>query len=634
MGLFLQVCELLNNKNKINKMSQMRYKAIISSILLFIINFTLSFAGPTFQQSVEQKNENRPNVIVIMTDDQGYGELSVHGNPILRTPKLDALHQQSIRLTDFHVAPMCTPTRGQLLTGLDAARNGAVNVSSGRSLLRKGLKTIANYYSESGYGTGIFGKWHLGDNYPFRPEDRGFEETLWFPSSHIGSVPDYWGNDYFDDVYMKNGKREKLEGFCTNVFFEKAMDWMKTCKEREKPFFTYLPTNAPHQPFYAPEKDIAEMEKVVERSQWSGMESHKKHDFIRYLAMIRNIDWNIGRLMEFLGTQGLMDNTIVIFLTDNGSTFGPDYFNAGMCGKKTQLYEGGHRVPFFIRWPKGKGFDRPRDIDGLTQVQDVLPTLLDLSGIKYDSEVFSGQSLAPVFAGEKPIPDDRMLFVSYSEMPFFFDYPSPFSNSIMNETGGAVLWKKWRLLKNSELYDLDADPLQKNNVISRYPEVVKYMNEKRAEWWSGLEAFVNKPERIIIGSDEENPLLLSSCDWLDVFVDQQIQVQKGVRKNSFWLLEVAKKGTYEFQLRRWPKEYDIPLNKCGNEEDALDIAAAKIFISGDGVDLRKRRAVNEDDKMVVFTANLDSGKIALHTWFEDPNGEAISGAYYVYVQRK
>lgn len=612
----------------------MKYIAMISGLLLSVVNVNSSFAVQPSQAEASQNKGTHPNVIIIMTDDQGYGELSVHGNPILKTPRLDAFHQQSIRLTDFHVAPMCTPTRGQLMTGLDAARNGAVNVSSGRSLLRREVKTMANFFSEGGYRTGIFGKWHLGDNYPYRPEDRGFDETLWFPSSHVGSVPDYWGNDYFGDVYMKNGQREKFEGFCTNVFFENAMAWMKSCQANGQPFLTYLPTNAAHQPFYAPEKDIAEMEKVVEQSQWAGMESQKKYNFIRYLAMIRNIDWNVGRMMEFLGDQGLMDNTIVIFLTDNGTTFGPDYYNAGMRGKKTQLYEGGHRVPFFIRGPKGMGFDKPRDIDGLTQVQDVLPTLLELCGIKYDSENFSGKSLAPVLAGKKAVPDDRMLFVSYSEMPFFFDYPSPYSNSIMTGTGGAVLWKKWRLLKDSELYDLATDPLQENNVISKYPEVVKHMNEQRAEWWSGVESFVNKPERIIIGREEENPLLLSSCDWLDVFVDQQIQVQKGVRKNSYWLLEVAEKGTYEFQLRRWPEEYDIPLNKGGVGEEALDIAAAKIFISGDDADVRKRSAVNEKDKRVVFTANLDCGKIALHTWFEDSNGEAIAGAYYVYVQRK
>ena len=162
-----------------------------------------------------------PNVVLIITDDQGYGDLACHGNPVALTPNLDQLYRESVRLTDFHVAPMCTPTRGQLLTGLDACRNGALNVSSGRTLLRENLPTIADMFRASGYATGVFGKWHLGDNYPYRPQDRGFDESLWFPSSHISSAPDYWENDYFDDVYCRNGERLKYEGYCTEVFFPK-----------------------------------------------------------------------------------------------------------------------------------------------------------------------------------------------------------------------------------------------------------------------------------------------------------------------------------------------------------------------------------------------------------------------------
>lgn len=165
----------------------------------------------------------RPNVILVMTDDQGYGEFGWTGNPLARTPHIDRLASESIRLTDFHVAPMCTPTRGQLLTGLDAFRNGAVNVSSGRTLLRPELETIADVFGAAGYRTGIFGKWHLGDNYPFRPEDRGFDEALWFPSSHISSVPDFWENDYFDDTYIRNGGRVAYKGYCTDIFFREPV---------------------------------------------------------------------------------------------------------------------------------------------------------------------------------------------------------------------------------------------------------------------------------------------------------------------------------------------------------------------------------------------------------------------------
>ncbi len=167
------------------------------------------------QSAADQPAPQRPNVLVIVTDDQGYGELSCHGNPVLTTPNLDRLYDESIRFTDFHVAPMCTPTRGQLMTGVDALRNGAMNVSSGRTLLRRAFPTMGNLFAASGWQTGIFGKWHLGDTYPYRPQDRGFHESVWFPSSHIGSVPDTWENDYFDDTYIHNGRPQTYTGYTT-----------------------------------------------------------------------------------------------------------------------------------------------------------------------------------------------------------------------------------------------------------------------------------------------------------------------------------------------------------------------------------------------------------------------------------
>src|SRR5262245_54420608 len=207
----------------------------------------LAFAP--FKASAAQK----PNIVLIITDDQGYGELSCHGNPVAKTPHLDQLAKESVRLTDFHVAPMCTPTRGQLLTGVDCLRNGAMNVSSGRTLLRREFPTMAEIFARNSYRTAIFGKWHLGDNYPFRPEDRGFQEAIWFPSSHVSSAADFFNNDYFDDVYCHNGKREAFKGYCTDVFFREATRWMRECTKRKQPFFCYLPLNAPHGPLFVPD---------------------------------------------------------------------------------------------------------------------------------------------------------------------------------------------------------------------------------------------------------------------------------------------------------------------------------------------------------------------------------------------
>jgi arylsulfatase len=589
----------------------------------------------------EPLNIDKPNVILVITDDQGYGELSCHGNPILQTPQLDRLHSQSLRLTDYHVAPMCTPTRGQLLTGLDAARNGSINVSSGRTLLRPELPTIADIFLENGYNTGIFGKWHLGDNYPFRPQDRGFQETLWFPSSHVGSVPDYWKNDYNDDTYIHNGKREQFDGYCTNIFFDNALEFMSKSIKEGKPFFTYLPTNTPHWPHIAPREDVEVIEAAFELSEFKDMEPRVKGELIRYLAMIRNIDTNMGRLNEFLIEEGLMDNTILIFTTDNGSTFGPQYYNAGMRGKKTQLWEGGHRVPFFIRWPKGNLGD-PRDIAGLTQVQDVLPTLIDLCRLD-NSTNFDGISLAPTFRSDSGAPEDRMLIINYSRMPIGFNFPSPVAPSIMTHNGAGVLWKRWRLLREKELYNLEDDPMQENNVIDKYPEVARHMKGHLDQWWDDVKDIANEPQRVIIGSDKENPMLITSCEWLDVFVDMQVQIHRGDRKNGYWLLQVDQPGEYEFELRRWPRESEIALMDREGDDVAMPIASGRIFISGVSGETDRtaafgfqgeKKAVKPGDKAVSFTKHLEAGPIFLHTWFEDELDQPICGAYYVYLNRK
>lgn len=611
--------------------------------LLLITTPGIALAGMEKAQSnaIHQKI-TKPNVIIIMTDDQGYGDLSCHGNPILKTPNLDRLHAKSLRFTDFHATPMCTPTRGQLLTGRDAARNGAINVSSGRTLLRTELPSIADLFSFNGYRTGIFGKWHLGDNYPFRPEDRGFQETLWFPSSHIGSVADFWGNDYFDDTYNYNGRREKFQGYCTDIFFDHAMQWMQKCSNDEVPFLVYLPTNTPHYPMIAPEADILEMEKVFLESDFKDMAAGLKKNLIRFLAMIRNIDMNVGRLVAFLEEEGIGENTILIFTTDNGSTYGPRYFNAGMRGMKTELYEGGHRVPFFISRPEGLNTP-PRDIKGLTQVQDILPTLVELCKLKISKNIkFDGISLASVLQGKKEVDSERVLLINYSRMPVGFDFPSPAAPSILKRNGAGVLWKSWRLLEDSELYNLENDPLQQKNVIDQEPEVVKKMRSFLNNWWEDVKEVANEPQRVIIGNEKENPSVLTACEWMDVFVDQQFQIKRGIQRNSYWELFVDQPGEYEFELRRWPREADAPLIEALSGGKALPITSARIFISGVNHVKTKipmsfegeNKKVMPGDKKVVFNVLLNAGPVTLQTWFDDANNNSLCGAYYVYVNRK
>lgn len=551
----------------------------------------------------------RPNVVIVLIDDQGYGDLACHGNPVLQTPNLDRLHSESVRLTDFHSSPMCTPTRGQLLTGRDALANGAMNVSSGRTLLRREVPTIADFFRKAGYRTGQFGKWHLGENYPYRPHDRGFEEAVYYPSSHISSAPDFWNNDYFDDTYRHNGRRRAYRGYTTDVFFGEAMKWMASAKDR--PFLCYIAPAAAHGPLFVPDR-------------YRQPYTDRPRNVASFFGMIANIDENVGKLDAWLREKGLRENTILVFMTDNGGTAGVGVHNAGMRGRKIDLYEGGHRVPCFVRWP---GRLSPRDVPELTQVQDVLPTLLDFCGIRGSG--FDGTSLAPLLRGDVDRLPDRMLVVQFSRM----NAPAP------QKGDAAVLWRRWRLVQDKELYDLEKDPGQKENAIDRHPDVAARLRAHYEAWWARVAPRVNEHSAVVIGSDAESPSLLSPCEWEDVFLDQSRQVRLGERKNGPWNVEVERAGEYEFALRRWPEEADAPIAAglpAFTATDgqyaagkALPVARARLKIADHDV----AAPVAADAKAVTFRLALPPGRAKLQTWFYDAGGKELCGAYYVYARR-
>jgi arylsulfatase A-like enzyme len=586
---------------------QLRY--LIELCLLLVVTTTNLVAA------------TRPNVIVVLTDDQGYGDLSFHGNPVLKTPNLDTLARESIRLTDFHVAPMCTPTRGQLMTGVDALRNGAMHTSSAQTLLRQEFSTMPGIFAADGYRTALFGKWHLGDNYPYRPQDRGFQETIWFPSASLNAAADYWANDYFDDVYYHNDTRRSFKGYCTDVFFREATQWMRERSERKEPFFCYLPLNAPHAPFFVPDR-------------YREPYRDQKPAIASFFGMIANIDENIGRLETFLRETGLRDNTIFIFMTDNGTVRGETVFNAGMRGKKSDLYEGGHRVPFFLRWPAGQ-LRASGDIALLTESQDVLPTLLDLCGLKKPKAAkFDGVSLAKLLRGKSHTLPDRMLVTQCGR------------DGVGVRKGDAtVLWGKWRLVSGSELYDIAADPAQQRNVIERFPGVAAQMRRHYERWWSEVEPRVNDFSLIHIGSERESPSMLTPGHWRDGFLDQQSQIRR-TRENGVWNLFVERDGDYEFSLRRWPVEANAaiaagvpeyaPEDKRAEEafryraSEAWPIARAELKI----LDVEQSKPVTSSDYEIVFNLSLKRGRTELQTWFRDAEGKELGGAYYVYVRRK
>ncbi|NQV32238.1 MAG: arylsulfatase, partial [Phycisphaeraceae bacterium] len=490
--------------------------------------------------------EGRPNVILVMTDDQGYGDLSCHGNPILKTPNIDRLHSEAVRFTDFHVSSFCTPTRAALMTGRYPGRTGAYRTSSGRTLMHTDEKTMANVFSSHGYVTGMIGKWHLGDNAPHRPQDRGFQDVVWHRCGGVGQASDYWGNDYFDDTYERNGKFEKFKGYCTDVWFSEARRFVK--ENQEKPFFLYLATNAPHGPYRV---DPEWSKPYVGKADWgSGPQ---------FYGMVANIDHNLGLLREQLDTLGLAENTILIFMTDNGTANGAKFegltseaiqgFNAGMRGKKSSVYEGGHRVPFFMYWPAG-GLVGGRDITSLTAHIDVLPTLADLCGIEVpESHPLDGLSFAGLLKDPDAPGHRDHLVVQFQGGPYFRGVPKAWEFS-------CVLKDRWRLIDGKELYDLAKDPAQRSDISATHPHVVAALRSLYPAFWESVSPRMT-PVPIDLGNPADNPVTLCSQDWYMPTGNPPWNfgsIKKLPRVTGPWMVHVKKAGRYRFTLRQLPVE--------------------------------------------------------------------------------
>ncbi|MFB3829592.1 MAG: arylsulfatase [Bryobacteraceae bacterium] len=584
--------------------------------------FVLGSAGGIAGAGLNARTQARPNVILILTDDQGYGDLSCHGNPAVKTPNIDRLYGQSVRLTDFHVAPMCTPTRSQLMTGRDCLANGAHRVCSGQSFIRPGIPTMAEIFSAAGYRTGLFGKWHLGDNYPHRPHDRGFQESVHHKGWGVGCVPDPWNNDYFNDLYCHNGKLQRYAGYCTDVWFSEACRFIEECGRRREPFFAYIATNAPHGPLFTPDK-------CREPYKARGMA------LASFFGMIANIDENTGKLEDLLARTGLRDNTILIFMTDNGATAGFNFYNAGMRGKKTDLYEGGHRVPFFLRWPAGR-LRAPGDVGALAECQDVLPTLMDLCGIKAGAR-FDGVSLAPSLRGAaQPALGERVLVVQYGRQPQPEFIP-------VAKWDSAVMWNRWRLVAGKELFNLESDPGQKNDVAAANPKIVAKLRDRYERWWAEIEPSLAEPVPIVIGSGREPVTCLTSHDWVDANTANASAIRAGARRNGPWHVRVERAGRYEISLRRWPEEAGaaivagLPAHRPedGNfpvvypEGKALPVARARLKAGASD----ETKAVRAEDRAATFQINLAAGGTQIQTWFLSAQGEELCGAYYTYVRR-
>ncbi|MBI9019598.1 MAG: sulfatase-like hydrolase/transferase [Phycisphaerae bacterium] len=566
--------------------------------------------------------KRRPNVIIILTDDQGYGDLGCHGNKIIKTPNMDKLHSESTRLTNFHVGPTCAPTRAGLVTGRNCNRTGVWHTIMGRSLLRKDEVTIGNVFSDNGYATAMFGKWHMGDNYPFRPEDRGFDEVLRHGGGGVTQTPDAWGNDYFDDNYWHNGEIKQYKGYCTDIWFDGAKKFID--KNKNKPFFCYLATNAPHGPFNIADEYSKQYDKETSPNPY-------------FYGMITNIDDNIKKLDTLLEKRGLKDNTILIFMTDNGTAAGISGngklgFNANMRGKKGSEYDGGHRVPCFIRWPDGE-VKAGKDIDRITAHLDILPTLIDMCNMNGPKNVkFDGNSIKPLIMEENPKWPDRVIITDSQRIL----HPEKWRKS-------AVMTDRWRLVNGKELYDMKVDVSQANDVATANPAVVKRLRDEYEKWWTSISSRFDEYCPVIVGTKHENPSRLTSHDWLApdalrVWPQQQIRV--AVVGNGFWAIDVAVSGKYRIELCRWPKEADLAINASA---PATEIVPPNYrFMKGSVInpikarlkvaDIDITRPIDANKKAIVFDVELKTGETTLQSWFIDKDDKK-RGAYFVYVTK-
>jgi arylsulfatase A-like enzyme len=578
-----------------------------------------------------EKHLPRPNVIIVVADDVGYGDMSFTGNPILKTPNLDKFAKEGIVLDNFHVNPVCSPTRSALMTGRYAQRVGVTGCQFGIDALREGEVTLADVFRHNGYRTGIFGKWHLGEGYPYRPIDRGFD--VWFGKqpSGTGHAGDRWGHDRVNDTYQNNGVFEDKPrpGYETDVLFDEAMSFIKS--NRQQPFFVYLPTYAGHGPFA-----IADPKWAAPYGK-SGMLSD-------FYGMMSNYDQNFGRLCAFLKHEGLEQNTIVIYFGDNGTAL-PEaaaVFNGGMRGQKGGAFEGGHRVFCALRWPAGK-LPRPARVTRLTSCLDILPTLTDLCGLKLPAAIkFDGANIRPLLDNPRANWPDRTLIVGFAPTHQY-----------------AVMTEQWRLVGKSNgmdmLFDVQQDPGQKNNVAKQNPEIFKRMqaafrqylqevNERNRGWNA----------RPIIGSDHQPVAEFHSMNWHDTGVRAYHQgaVADGVNVTGYWLTRFAQSATYRFEVRRWPADTNAPITGTPPKKTEFDawmdgkpvtgtlygnrqpkplgsIATVRIKVN----DTVQEKSVPKNAPLVAFEIPVAAGPATLSATFLDRKGGVVCGAYYMSVRQ-
>ena len=555
----------------------------------------ITFFACCIFSSLQAQATDHPNIILIITDDQGIGDLGYMGNPLIKTPHLDRLAARSTRFTNFHVNPVCAPTRAALMTGKYPQKTGIYDTYNGGAIMASEEITMAEIFSQHGYQTGIFGKWHLGDNYPFRPTDQGFAHALVHRGGGIGQpgdVSNFFAGDsaYFNPVLYANEKPVKTKGYCSDVFTDGAIDFIK--KAENTPFFLYLAFNAPHTPLQLPQKyydlytdltlDDYKRKFRGKDNDVENMTEGNLEDAKKVYGMVTNIDDNIGRIIDVLDREKLSDNTVIIFMSDNGPQ--QRRFKVGYRGLKGSVYEAGVRVPFFV-YNSGKRIPKNKEVHARAAHIDLLPTLVELSGIRADlPEDLDGRSLVELIKNSSVSLPERGLFTEWGR-----GYPVPYKNmSVHRGNYKLVAQTDYQApIESFELYDLNTDPSEAHNLIANEKDRAIALKSELDDWMDALYAHPNNNKLfyIRIGTPHENPVELNRNDAKGA---SGIWTQSEVY--GYWDIEVVEDGVYDFDvhfleelseagnmvLKLYPYHFSLPVEP-----------ESKRYVEMKGIKLRK-----------------------------------------------
>jgi arylsulfatase len=593
----------------------------ICILFSFIIgNFLISSLGQT-REGDRQRDASLKNIIIIMSDNQGYGDLGFTGNPVIKTPVLDNLAEESVRFTSFYTDPVCAPTRSSLLTGRYSLRTGVYDTYNGGAIMDSEELTIAEILKNNGYKTGIFGKWHLGDNYPFRPIDQGFTTSLVHRSGGMGQIGDIanyfkFDSSYFDPVLYRNGKKIQTYGYCTDVFTDAAIRFLQ--KNKGNPFFLYLPFNVVHTPAQVPQV-YYEMYKDIDPSNREAfpdnqpfprdMTERETEGARRVYGMVTNMDDNLGKLFAFLEKHDLEKNTLIIFLSDNGPQ--QRRYNGGLrYDKSWDVYEGGIHVPCVMKL-KGE-FPSNKKIDIPCAHIDVFPTILDVCNITLDEDIrIDGESLLPLIHEENVPWVDRPLYFQWDR-----SYPGPYRNFAVRRGDFKLVGHAFynASVEDMELYNLQRDPFEQENILSSHKEIAYELKSLYDLWYDGIieSPHLIKKQFIKVGSDEENPVLLNRNDAKgETYKWEQLEIF------GYWDIEVVQEGSYDFVFH-----FHKPINNSGMM--SIRMGTLKRTIDNEG---------ENTTKISMPGIDLKPGIFQLETWYSTSNQAKNIFPFYVEIFR-